>query len=212
VIGGPVRIGALVSGSGSNLQAIIDAVESGQIKGGLVVVVSSNDRAYALERARQHGIATEVVRYEDFSSRREFSEQIAHVLTEYRVDLVCLAGFMRILDRVFFERYHGDAMNIHPALLPAFGGKGMYGHLVHEAVIASGTQFSGATVHFVTEECDVGPIILQDIVRIEDDDTPESLAAKVLQVEHRIYPKAVELYCAGLLTVDGMRVRRRSGQ
>lgn len=208
----PVRIGVLVSGSGSNLQAIIDAVESGQIKGSLVVVVSSNDRAYALERARQHGIATEVVRWEDFSGRREFTERIADVLTEYRVDLVCLAGFMRILDPAFFEKYLGDTMNIHPALLPAFGGKGMYGHLVHEAVMASGTQFSGATVHFVTEECDVGPIILQDIVRIEDDDTAESLAAKVLQVEHRIYPKAVELYCAGVLTVDGMRVRRRGGQ
>jgi phosphoribosylglycinamide formyltransferase-1 len=212
VTAGPVRIGALVSGSGSNLQAIIDAVESGQVKGELVVVVSSNDRAYALERARLHGIPSEVVRYEDFDSRREFSERIASVLTEYRVDLVCLAGFMRILDPVFFQLYLGDAMNIHPALLPAFGGEGMYGRHVHEAVMASGTQFSGATVHFVTEECDVGPIILQDIVHIEDDDTPESLAAKVLQVEHRIYPKAVELYCAGVLTIDGMRVRRRSGQ
>lgn len=209
---GPVRIGALVSGSGSNLQAIIDAVESGQVQGNMVVVVSSNDKAYALERARLHGIPTEVVRYEDFGSRSEFSGRIADVLIEYSVDLVCLAGFMRILDPVFFRRYRGDAMNVHPALLPAFGGKGMYGRHVHEAVIASGTQFSGATVHLVTEECDVGPIVLQDVVHIEDDDTPESLAAKVLQVEHKIYPKAVELYCAGVLTVDGMRVRRRNRQ
>lgn len=206
---GLVRIGALVSGSGSNLQAIIDAVESGQSDGEMVVVISSKSEAYALERARQHGIPTETVLYEDFNSRREFSRRIAGVLTEYRVGLVCFAGFMRILDPVFFEHYHGDAINIHPALLPAFGGKGMYGRRVHEAVMASGTQFSGATVHFVTEECDAGPIILQDIVHIENDDTPDTLAAKVLQVEHTIYPKAVELYCAGALAVDGMRVRRR---
>jgi phosphoribosylglycinamide formyltransferase-1 len=100
-------------------------------------------------------------------------------------------------------------MNIHPALLPAFGGKGMYGRRVHEAVIQSGARFSGATVHFVTEECDVGPIIIQDVVPVDDDDSPDTLAAKVLQVEHAIYPKAVELYCAGVLEVDGMRVRRR---
>lgn len=207
---GSLRIGALVSGSGSNLQAIIDAVESGKINGELVVVISSNSNAYALERSRDHGIATEIVLYENCRDRRSFTQQIAGLLNQYKVDFVCLAGFMRILDPVFFELYHGDVMNIHPALLPAFGGKGMYGRHVHEAVIRSGARFSGATVHFVTEECDVGPIIIQDIVCVDDDDSPDTLAAKVLQVEHRIYPKAVELYCAGLLEVDGMRVRRRN--
>lgn len=205
-----VRIGALVSGSGSNLQAIIDAVESGRIDGEMAVVVSNKSEAYALERARNHGIATEVVLFEDCKDRHDFSVRIANALVKHQVDLVCFAGFMRILDPVFFQVYLGDAMNIHPALLPAFGGEGMYGRHVHEAVIQSGAQFSGASVHFVTEKCDVGSIILQDIVRVEDLDTPETLAAKVLQVEHSIYPKAVELYCAGALEVDGMRVRRRN--
>ncbi|MGI6101270.1 MAG: phosphoribosylglycinamide formyltransferase [Bacillota bacterium] len=206
---GLIRIGALVSGSGSNLQAIIDAVESGRVNGELVVVISSNRKAYALERSRNHGIPTEVVLYEDCSDRSSFSRTIAETLKRYRVDLACLAGFTRILDPLFFELFHGDVMNIHPALLPAFGGKGMYGRRVHEAVIQSGARFSGATVHFVTEECDVGPIIIQDVVPVDDDDSPDTLAAKVLQVEHAIYPKAVELYCAGVLEVDGMRVRRR---
>jgi len=206
----PIRIGVLVSGSGTNLQAIIDAVDAGRINGEVVVVISSNSQAYALQRAAKHGIPAEVILYDEFKNRRDFSARIADTLNRYRVDLACLAGFMRILDPVFFELFHGDAMNIHPALLPAFGGVGMYGRHVHEAVIRSGAQFSGATVHFLTEDCDAGPIILQDIVRVEDDDTPDTLAAKVQAIEHRIYPKAVELYCAGLLEIDGMRVRRRN--
>ena len=201
------KIGVLVSGGGSNLQAIIDGVEQGEIQAEIGVVISNNPKAFALERGARHRIPTVVIDHRQYGSVAEFSKGILDCMQKHQIDLICLAGFMRILDPVLVTAYTNRMLNIHPALLPAFGGKGMYGHHVHEAVIASGTKYSGATVHFVTPETDVGAIITQGIVAVADEDTPESLAEKVLQVEHRIYPEAVKLVVEEQIELDGYRVR-----
>jgi phosphoribosylglycinamide formyltransferase-1 len=203
------KIGVLVSGGGSNLQAIIDATENGYLKAKVGVVISNKAGVFALERAVKHNIPAKVIEHREFASTADFSGAIARVMNEYEIDLICLAGFLRILDPLFIEKYRGRILNIHPALLPAFGGKGMYGHHVHEAVIASGAKFSGATVHIVTPETDVGPIVKQGIVTVADDDTPESLAAKVLQIEHQIYPEAVKMIIEDRIQIDNLRVREK---
>lgn len=203
------RIGVLVSGSGSNLQALIDATENDTIQAEIAVVISNKPGVYALERADKHKIPSLVIDHRQYSASVDFSKAIKQSLQDYQVDLVCLAGFLRILDRELIEAFLYRILNIHPALLPAFGGKGMYGHYVHEAVIASGAKFSGATVHFVTPETDVGPIITQGMVEVDDDDNPETLAAKVLKVEHQIYPQAVKLVVEDKITIDGLRVKYR---
>lgn len=200
-------IGVLVSGGGSNLQAIIDAVEDGFIKAKIRVVISNKAGVFALERALKHNIPAVVIDHRDYNSSSEFSKALLNCLQEYQIDLVCLAGFLRILDPILIEAFPNRLLNIHPALLPAFGGKGMYGHHVHEAVIASGVKYSGATVHFVTPETDIGPIITQGIVAICDNDTPDSLAAKVLKIEHQIYPQAIKLVSEENLEIDSLRVR-----
>ncbi len=204
------RIGVLVSGGGSNLQAIIDSVEDGKLKTEIAVVISNKPGVFALERAVRHGIPAVVIDHREYLTAREFTEAILNSLQKYQVNLVCLAGFLRILDRMLTDAYPNRVLNIHPALLPAFGGKGMYGHYVHEAVIASGTKFSGATVHLVTPETDIGPIVRQGIVAVADTDTPESLAEKVLKIEHQIFPEAIKLILEERVTIDGMRVRESS--
>lgn len=206
------RIGVLVSGGGSNLQAIIDSIDNGSLEAEIAVVISNKPEVYALERASGRGIPALVIDHRNFAANHEFSAAILKVLLEYRVDLVCLAGFLRILDRILTDAFPNRILNIHPALLPAFGGKGMYGHHVHEAVIASGTKYSGATVHLVTPETDVGPIIRQGIVAIDDTDTPETLAEKVLKIEHRIYPEAIKLLLEERIVIDGMRTREKLGE
>lgn len=203
------RIGVLVSGGGSNLQAIIDSIGNGKIEAELAVVISNKPGVFALERAARYGIPAVVVNHREYLTIKEFTRAIMNNLEKYRVDLVCLAGFLRILDRILTDAYPNRVLNIHPALLPAFGGKGMYGHHVHEAVIASGAKYSGATVHLVTPETDVGPIILQGIVEISDNDTPLSLAEKVLSIEHRIYPEAIKLVLEERVIIEGMRVRQK---
>lgn len=203
------RIGVLVSGGGSNLQAIIDSVEDGRLEAEIAVVISNKPDVFALERAARHGIPTVVINHREYSAVCEFTRAILSSLQNYRVDLVCMAGFLRILDRMITDAYPNRVLNIHPALLPAFGGKGMYGHHVHEAVIASGTKYSGATVHLVTPETDVGPIIRQGMVTISDTDTPESLAEKVLKIEHQIFPEAIKLVLEEQIVIDGMRARRK---
>lgn len=201
------KIGVLVSGGGSNLQAIIDASEAGLFNARVGVVVSSKTGVFALERAAKHHIPAEVISHRDYLNSADFSEAIDLCCRKYDIDLLCLAGFLRILDPCLIQRYPNRILNIHPALLPAFGGKGMYGHHVHEAVIASGAKFSGATVHLVTPETDIGPIVRQGIVEVGDDDTPDTLAAKVLNIEHQIYPEAVKLLVEEQIIVDGNRVR-----
>ncbi|HEX9533267.1 MAG TPA: phosphoribosylglycinamide formyltransferase [bacterium] len=201
-----LRIGVLVSGNGTNLQAILDACARGDIAGGVVLVVSSSAKAFALERARRAGVPTVVLTPKEFSDRASYDARLIELLRTAQVELVCLAGFLRILTPQFVEQFAGRIMNIHPALLPAFGGPGMYGAHVHEAVLASGVKVSGCTVHFADETPDGGPIILQSPVRVEDDDTVESLAARVGVEEHRLYPAAIRMFAEERLQVIGRRV------
>ncbi|MDW8114637.1 MAG: phosphoribosylglycinamide formyltransferase [candidate division WOR-3 bacterium] len=199
-----MKIAVLVSGRGTNLQAIIDACENGFISGKVVCVISNVENAYALERAKKHNIPNFVISHKN-KERIEFEKEVIEKLEEFKPDLICLAGFMRVLTPYFIEHYRNRIINIHPALLPAF--KGLYGEKVHQAVIESGAKFSGCTVHFVTEDVDGGPIILQRIVPVEDSDTPETLAERVLKEEHIAYPMAIRLFAEGRLKIEGKRVK-----
>jgi phosphoribosylglycinamide formyltransferase 1 len=197
----------LVSGGGTNLAAIIDSIERKELDAEIAVVISNNPKAFALERAAKHGIPGKVIDHRNRASREEFEQALIAELELRKVDLVCLAGFMRVLSPLIVRRFEGRIMNIHPALLPAF--KGLWGHHVHEAVVASGARLSGCTVHFVTEDVDGGPIIVQRAVPVLDDDTPETLAARVLEQEHKAYPEAIGLFASGRLQIEGKRVRTR---
>lgn len=202
----PLRVGVLVSGTGSNLQALIDASRTGAIPAEIAVVISNVPTAFALERARASGIPTVVADHRAFATRTAFEAALRGALDAHRVGLVCLAGFLRILSREFVTTFSGRIMNIHPALLPAFGGKGMYGERVHRAVLASGAHQSGCTVHFVTEVPDGGPIIARATVPVKAHDTPATLAARVGRAEHRLYPLAVRWFAEGRLRLEGDRV------
>lgn len=203
-----VRIGVLISGGGTNLQALIDCVERGNINGEIVVVISDKKGAYGIERAIKHHIDAVEIDKKNFAVKSVFIDSIMSVLEKYEVELIVLAGFLSILSQKFIERYRNRIINIHPSLIPAFSGEGFYGEKVHRAVLKYGVKISGATVHFVDEGADTGPIILQESVKVEDDDTTETLAARVLKVEHRLLPEAVRLYCEGKLSIEGRRVRR----
>ncbi|MDR5709204.1 MAG: phosphoribosylglycinamide formyltransferase [Armatimonadota bacterium] len=205
---GRVRLAVLVSGSGTNLQAILDACARPDYPAEVVVVVSDRPEAFALERARRAGVPAHVVDWSAFRDREAFCRRLEAVLAPYRVDLVCLAGFLRILDARFVAAYRGRILNIHPSLLPAFGGKGMYGERVHRAVLASGARVSGCTVHFVTEAVDAGPIVLQAEVPVLPGDTPQTLAARVAQQEHRIYPEAIRRVALGEVRGEDVVARR----
>jgi phosphoribosylglycinamide formyltransferase-1 len=196
-----VSIGVLASGGGTNLQAIIDSIEAGQCAASIKVVVSDNPAAGALKRAEAHGIPTATVDREGFKTREAFDEEIIGILNGHGVELVALAGFMRILSPGFIRSFPMRIMNIHPALLPSFPGLN-----VQKAAIEHGVKFSGCTVHFVDEGCDTGPIIIQATVPVLDDDTVESLSERILSEEHRIYPQAIQLYSEGRLKVVGRRV------
>ena len=196
----------LASGSGTDLQSILDAIESGYIENAKVRAVVSNNRdAYALERAKKHGADAIYIDHRG-KSRKEHEQEIMDAIEPYSPDLIVLAGWMRALTPHFIERYRGRIMNIHPALLPLFGGKGYYGERVHKAVLESGMKVSGCTVHFVTEDVDGGPIILQRCVPVMDDDTVESLKERVLEEEHRCLPEAVKLFVEGKLKVENGKV------
>ena len=197
----------LVSGGGTNLQALIDSQERGDIKGGRITcVISSKPGAYALERAAKHNIKTRVIARRDYSDTIEYSRAILSALDEEKADLVVYAGFMTILDELVVKAYPNKMMNVHPALIPSFCGKGYYGLRVHEEVLKKGVKLTGATVHFVTEVCDGGPIILQKAVEIQAGDTPEILQKRVMeQAEWKILPQAVSLFCEDKLEVrDGI--------
>lgn len=201
-----IRIGVLASGSGTNLQAIMDACDRGEIRGEVVIVISDNPNAYALERARKKGIRAELITAKG-RSREEHEMDISDVLSEMKVDLVVLAGYMRILTPWIIGKYEGRMMNIHPALLPSFGGEGMYGEQVHKAVLNHGCKVSGCTVHFVSSGVDEGPIIWQETVPVLENDTPNTLAERIHPVEHRIYPQAIALFAEGRLRIEGRRTR-----
>lgn len=197
----------LVSGGGTNLQALIDAEKRGEIQGGKITcVISSKADAYALERAKQNGIRTRVLVRKDYADVHEYSKAMLEALNEEKADLVVYAGFMTILDESLCRAYPNKMINVHPALIPSFCGKGFYGLHVHEAALEKGVKVSGATVHFVTEVCDGGPIILQDTVRVQDDDTPETLQRRIMEnVEWKILPKAVSLFCQDKIRVENGR-------
>lgn len=199
------RVAVLVSGGGTNLQAILDAEDSGVISSGEVaLVVSSKEGAFALERAKKHNIETLVLPRKDFPDCKSYSDALREMLEKYKIDLVVLAGFMIILDGSFIRAYENRIINVHPALIPSFCGDGFYGLHVHEAALAKGVKVTGATVHFVNEICDGGPIILQKAVQVAQNDTPETLQRRVMEeAEWKILPEAVELFCAGKLTVNG---------
>ncbi len=196
------RIGVLISGSGSNLQAIIEAVEAGRIAGEIVIVISNRADAYGLVRARKHRIPTAVLEHTAFAERAAFDRELVRILEAAGVELVVLAGFMRVLTGAFLSRFPDRVINIHPALLPAFPGTHGQGQ-----AFAYGVKLAGCTVHFVDEKVDHGPIIIQAAVPVLDDDDEESLAARILACEHRIFPRALALYCEGRLQLEGRRVR-----
>lgn len=194
------NISVLVSGGGTNFQAIIDNVESGYIENARIAqVISSNPNAYALTRAENHGIKGVVIGKKNYPDADERTDAIIKALQEENTDLVILAGYMSVLSPKLIEAYRDKIINIHPSLIPKYCGMGMYGHHVHEAVLAGGETESGATVHFVDEGVDTGKIILQDKVPVLEDDTPDTLAARVLKVEHQLLPKAAKMFCNGEL-------------
>ena len=197
-------IAVLVSGSGSNLQAIIDAAERGEIPGRVGLVLSNKADAYGLTRARNHGIPTAVVDHKTYGSREEFDAKMVEVIRASGARLVCLAGFMRVVTPVFLRAFPHRILNIHPALLPSFPGTHGPGQ-----ALRYGVRFSGCTVHFLDEGVDTGPIIVQAVVPVHEDDTEDTLAARILKEEHRIYPMAIRLFLEGRLTVSGRRVMTR---
>ena len=198
-----VNIAVLVSGGGTNLQALIDAEKSEIIKNGKITcVISSNPNAYALERAKNNSIETAVIRKKDYHSFDEYDKALAELLLEKKADLVVLAGFMTVLGEKVISAFSNRIINIHPALIPSFCGKGYYGLYVHEAVLARGVKVTGATAHFVNEICDGGPIIMQKAVEVKNGDTPEILQRRVMeQAEWRILPEAVSLFCQGKIKI-----------
>jgi phosphoribosylglycinamide formyltransferase-1 len=204
---GKLKLGVLASGRGSNLQSIIDRCAAGTIDAEVAVVISDMPAAYALERARQAGIPALGIDRKQFPDRESFDRSVAAELQAYGVELLILAGYMRIMTEVLVTPYLGRMMNIHPALAPAFSGKGMHGIRVHEAVLDYGAKITGLTVHFVELEVDMGPIILQRCVPVREDDTPETLSARVLIEEHEVYPEAIQLYAQGRLRIEGRCVR-----
>ncbi|MCI5918901.1 MAG: phosphoribosylglycinamide formyltransferase [Roseburia sp.] len=199
-----LKIAVLVSGGGTNLQAILDAIDNGTITNAKVeVVISNNKNAYALERAKKHGIENLCISPRDFASREEFNDVFLEKLNSYNVDLVVLAGFLVVIPEKMIQAYRNRIINIHPSLIPSFCGTGYYGLKVHEGVLARGVKVTGATVHFVDEGTDTGPIILQKAVEVEQGDTPEVLQRRVMeQAEWVIMPKAIDLIANGHVTVE----------
>lgn len=196
-----VPIGVLISGGGTNLQSIIDAVETKKLDAKIEIVLSNKADAFGLERAKKHGIATEFLDHKAYPSREAYDQAVVELLGARGVELVVLAGFMRLLSPVFIKAYSNRIMNIHPALLPAFPGL-----QVQKKAVEHGVRFAGCTVHFVNEECDEGPIIIQAVVPVFAEDSEDSLAARILKQEHRIYPRAIQLYAEGRLHISGRRV------
>jgi len=196
-----IRLGILLSGGGRTLENILQHIRAGKLAAEVVVVIASRPGVRGIEIGREAGIHTHLARPKEFPTVEAYSDAMVRLLDEAQADLVCLAGFLSYW--IIPDRYIGRVMNIHPALLPSFGGKGMYGHHVHEAVLARGCKVSGCTVHFVNNEYDAGPIILQRAVPVRDDDTPDTLAARVFRQECRAYPEAIRLFAEGRLRAEG---------
>jgi phosphoribosylglycinamide formyltransferase-1 len=200
-----LRIAVLLSGSGTSLENLLEHIDSGAVPGSVEIVIASKEKAFGLERARSRGIPAVAVARKQYPDVGDFNDALHAALDDYDVDLVLLLGFLSPFETR--GKFDGRTMNVHPALIPAFCGKGFYGRRVHEAVLEAGVKLAGATVHFVDAEYDHGPIILQEAVPVQDDDTPDTLAARVQASERRLVPEAVRLFAEGRLTIDGRRVR-----
>ena len=202
------KIAVLVSGGGTNLQALIDAEKRGELGNGKIsLVIASKPDVYALERAKQNDIKSIVLPRKEYDSIAKYSKALADTMEEEGTDLVVLAGFLTIFDEQVYERFPNRILNVHPALIPSFCGKGFYGLHVHEAALEKGVRVSGATVHIVTPECDAGPIVLQKAVEVKQDDTPETLQKRIMvEAEWKILPEAVKLFCEGRITVENNKV------
>jgi formyltetrahydrofolate-dependent phosphoribosylglycinamide formyltransferase len=200
-----VRLAVLLSGGGTTLQNILDHIGRGELDARVCCVISSRQKAYGLDRARKHDIPALAIPFKDYADSAEFNRVLWQEIRAHNVDLVALAGFMSLLEVP--ADFHNRIINVHPALIPSFCGQGMYGHHVHEAVLDAGVKVTGATVHFVDEHYDHGPIILQGAVPVLDADTPDTLAERVQAKERELYPEAIRLFGAGRLRVEGNRVR-----
>ena len=202
------KIAVLVSGGGTNLQALIDAEARGELGcGKITLVIASKPDVYALERAKNHGIASQVLARKEYESIAAYSGALTDALTAAEIDLVVLAGFLTIIDEQVYNAFPNRILNVHPALIPSFCGKGYYGLHVHEAALEKGVKVSGATVHIVTPECDAGPIVLQKAVEVKEGDTPEALQKRIMEeAEWKILPAAVKLFCEDRITVKENRV------
>jgi phosphoribosylglycinamide formyltransferase-1 len=197
-----LKLGILISGNGSNLQSIIDYIEKGSLKATIKIVISNNPDAYGLTRAKKHGIPVVILKNGDFINKEDFDLELINILKNNSVDLVILAGFMRVLTPTFLKAFTQKIMNIHPALLPSFPG--IHGQ---KQALEYGVKLSGCTVHFVDEGVDTGPIIIQSAVQVFDDDTEETLAARILKEEHRIYPQAIQFFAEGRMEIKERKVR-----
>ncbi|MDD5524868.1 MAG: phosphoribosylglycinamide formyltransferase [Smithella sp.] len=196
-----LKLGVLISGNGSNLQSIIDHIEKGSLRAIIKIVISNNPDAYGAIRAKKHGIPVVILKHTDFKNKEDFDLELIKILKSNQVDLVILAGFMRILTPAFLKAFSHKIMNIHPALLPSFPG--IHGQ---KQAVEYGVKISGCTVHFVDEGVDTGPIIIQSAVQVLDDDTEETLAARILKKEHMIYPQAIQLFADGKIEIKGRKV------
>ncbi len=206
----PVRLAVLLSGGGTTLQNFIDRIADGRLQARIAVAISSRSGVRGVERARHAGIPTVVVARKEFPDLDQFNDALHAALDEYAFDLIVLAGFLSPFQ--LRGRYTGRVLNVHPALIPAFCGKGYYGEKVHRAVLDAGVKLSGCTIHFADDQYDTGPIILQGAVPVLDDDTPDTLGARVHQLENELYPEAIRLWAEGRLEIVGRRVRvRREG-
>ncbi|MFW6196077.1 MAG: phosphoribosylglycinamide formyltransferase [Thermoplasmatota archaeon] len=196
-----INIGVLASGSGTDFQSIIDGVESGMIDGEIKLLITNNPEAYCIERAKKHDIDFKIIDHRD-KTRKEHEKLVSEDIENYELDLIVLAGYMRMLTDYFVDKYYGKMINIHPALLPLFGGEGMYGDNVHKAVLESGMKRSGCSVHFVTNEVDMGPIIDQRCVPVKPDDDIDTLSSRVLEKEHELLPEVVKAFSEGRVELE----------
>ena len=206
----PLRVTAFASGRGSNILAIVKHIEAGAVNARIVGVISNNSQCGALQMARGRGIPAYHISRRQFETNEEFERHLLHVLAELETDLVILAGYMKMMPESVVRAYKNRMLNIHPALLPAFGGKGLYGRHVHEAVLEYGCKVSGVTVHLVDADYDTGAPVLQRCVPVRDDDTPTTLAERILKVEHEIYSEAIRLFAEGKIRIRGRRVQTLS--
>ncbi|MBS4538901.1 phosphoribosylglycinamide formyltransferase [Clostridium sp. D2Q-11] len=204
-----IKIAVFISGRGSNLEAILDSINREEIKGEVALVISDRKDAKGLERSKERSIPSVYIGKSNYSDNESRVDKILEVLELKEIDLIVLAGYMSIVDTSIVRKYKNKIINIHPSLIPSFSGKGYYGSFVHKAVLDYGVKITGATVHFVDEDTDTGPVIIQEAVKVFDEDTVDSLSKRVLGIEHEILPKAIKLFAENKLVIEGRIVKRR---